>query len=88
VQFEIRMVAYLIIQNACELRLFALNPIRMLGDIRNTGKVELRYQTVLLRAILERWCFESLSDQWLGSVQRMQHIKCRRMERRCSRFLR
>ena len=86
-QFEIRMAAHLLVEDARELGLLALQPIGMRRRIGNGGEVELRQKPVLLRAILKRRRLQPLRHQRLGGAERLQHVERRRMEGRGAGFL-
>src|SRR6478752_2133978 len=82
------MASHLSEQDASELGLLALYPVRMLCRVRNRGEIELRQETLLLGAVLKRRRFQPLRDQRRGSTKRIQHVERRRMKRRRAGFRR
>ena len=85
-QLEIGMAAHLVVQNARELRLFALQSVGMLCHVGDACEIELRQQPVPLGAILKRRRLQSLRDQRPGRAEHVQHVERRRMEGRGARF--
>ena len=84
---KIRLRAELIKQDAGELRLLALHPVGISRGVRNCAEIKLRQQSVFLGAKLEAWRFQSLRNQRRCDTEAIQHIQCRRVERRGARFL-
>jgi len=80
-------LAQKIVENPGQLELLALDPEWMPGRVGNLGKIELRDQAVRFGAVLELRRLQPLCDQRRGGTKLIEHVECRRMERRGARFL-
>src|SRR5438067_1059814 len=74
-QVEGGIVAQQVAKDARELRLLALDAIRMSRGVRKHAEVELRQYSVLLAAILEIRGAKSLRDQRLRGSKSIEHVE-------------
>ena len=86
-QLEIRLVAQLLVQNARQLGLLALDPVGVAGDVGDGAEIELCQHPMPPAAILERRRGQSLADQWPRGVEPIEHVERRRMKGRGARLL-
>src|SRR6516165_3844657 len=85
--FESAIVAQLLVKDARELGLLALDPERVPRRVSNGGEIELRQHAMALAAVLELRRGQSLCDQRLRRPELIEHVEGGRMECRGARFL-
>src|SRR5207302_927099 len=84
---EVRIALEPAEQDARELELLGLHPIRMPGQVRDRAEVELGNHAVALAAVLKLRRRQALRGQVACGAEALEHVERRRMKRRRARFL-